>query len=175
VEDIGAQDAVLAGQRVDHDLGTGHAIGEIEERPPASRDAVPLDLGRLVEPRGAEADARHVGLLHSLLEGHRRAARADHAALEHDLARVACNSGATTDAIRALISSQAAFTAMPFRSLPELAAVAEVFGTFAVSVAVIFTRSIPTPNRSAATCATFWNRPWPISVPPWFMWMEPSW
>jgi hypothetical protein len=129
VQDIGAQDAVLAGQRVDHDLGTGHAIGEVEERPPASGDAVPFDLGRLVEPRGAEADARHVGLLHRLLEGHRRAAARTMPPSNTTCAASACNSGATTSAMRPRISSQAAFTAMPFRSLPELAAVAEVLGT----------------------------------------------
>ncbi len=77
--------------------------------------------------------------------------------------------------MRAFNSSQAAATAMPFRSLPDEAAVAEVLGTLAVSVAVIFTRSSGTPKREAATWATFWNRPCPISVPPWFMWMEPSW
>jgi hypothetical protein len=45
-------------------------------------------LGVLIEPRGAEADARHVGHLHRLLEGHRGAARPHHAALEHNFARL---------------------------------------------------------------------------------------
>ena len=36
--------------------------------------------------------------------------------------------------------------AMPFKSLPELAAVAEVLGTFAVSVAVILICCRSTPN-----------------------------
>jgi hypothetical protein len=63
---------------------------------------------------------------------------------------------------------------MPFRSDPDEAAVAEVLGTLPVSVAVIFTRSSGTPKPSAATCATFWNRPCPISVPPWFRWIDPS-
>ena len=43
---------------------------------------------------------------------------------------------------------------MPLRSEPEEAAVAEVFGTLPVVVAVIFTRSISTWNASATTCAT---------------------
>ena len=50
--------------------------------------------------------------------------------------------------------------------LGEPTAVAEVLGTLSVEVAVMCTRSSPMPNSSAATCATFWNRPWPISVPP---------
>ena len=62
---------------------------------------------------------------------------------------------ATNSASRARIVSQAALAAIPFMSDPEDAAVALVFGTFAVSVAVIFTRSGVTPNRAAATCATF--------------------
>ena len=63
---------------------------------------------------------------------------------------------------------------MPFRSDPDEAAVAEVLGTLAVAVAVILTASGGMPKTRAATCATFWNRPWPISVPPWFKWTEPS-
>ena len=64
---------------------------------------------------------------------------------------------------------------MPLRSEPEEAAVAEVLGTLPVSVAVIRTASTPTPKRDAATCETLRWRPWPISVPPWFRWIEPSW
>jgi len=43
---------------------------------------------------------------------------------------------------------------MPLRSVPEEAAVAEVFGTLPVVVAVILTRLISTWNVSAMTCAT---------------------
>ena len=78
-------------------------------------------------------------------------------------------------AMRARIVSQAILTAAPFRSDPDEAAVAEVLGTLAVSVAVMRTTSCGTPKALAATCATFWNNPCPISVPPWFMAMEPSW
>ena len=73
-----------------------------------------------------------------------------------------------------MIWSQACCAAMPFRSDPDDAAVAEVLGTLAVSVAVILTARVSSPNRAATTCATFWNRPWPISVPPWFRWIDPS-
>ena len=55
---------------------------------------------------------------------------------------------------RALIAPAASFAAMPLMSEPEDAAVADVFGTFAVVVAVIFTFSASTPNSSATTCAT---------------------
>ncbi len=48
---------------------------------------------------------------------------------------------------------------MPFKSLPDDAAVADVLGTLAVSVAVILTISNGMPNLAAATCATFWNSP----------------
>ena len=48
-------------------------------------------------------------------------------------------------------------------------------GTLPVVVAVIFTCAMSTWKASASTCATLVNRPWPISVPPWFRWIEPSW
>ena len=43
---------------------------------------------------------------------------------------------------------------MPFRSVPEEAAVAEVFGTFSVVVLVILIRLRSHWNASATTCAT---------------------
>ena len=49
----------------------------------------------------------------------------------------------------------AACAAIPLRSEPEEAAVAEVFGTLPVVVAVILTRSRPSWNSSATTWATF--------------------
>ncbi len=64
--------------------------------------------------------------------------------------------------------------AMPLRSEPEEAAVGAVLGTLSVVVAVIRTRSMPMPNSSATTCATFRKSPCPISVPPWLSWTEPS-
>ena len=41
---------------------------------------------------------------------------------------------------------------MPFRSVPDEAAVAEVFGTFSVVVLVMRTCSTPTLKASATTC-----------------------
>ena len=64
--------------------------------------------------------------------------------------------------------------AWPLRSVPEEAAVGDVFGTLAVEVAVFFTRSSGMPNVSATICATFTNNPCPISMPPWFSMTEPS-
>ncbi len=60
----------------------------------------------------------------------------------------------------------AACTALPLRSLPDEAAVAEVFGTFAVSVAFTRTPARVTPSSSATTCEILVCSPWPISVPP---------
>ena len=89
-------------------------------------------------------------------------------------ARSACQCFAAKSASRSRIVSQAALQAMPLRSEPDDAAVADVFGTFAVSAAVIRTADRGTPNTEAATCATLTFSPWPISVPPWFSWIEPS-
>ena len=49
---------------------------------------------------------------------------------------------------------------------PDDAAVADVFGTFPVVVAVILIRPRSTFNTDATTCATLVLSPWPISVPP---------
>ena len=68
----------------------------------------------------------------------------------------------------------AALAAIPLRSLPDEAAVAEVFGTFPVLAAVHFILSRPTWNSSAMTWATLVYNPCPISVPPWFNMMLPS-
>ena len=59
-------------------------------------------------------------------------------------------------------------------AVPEDAAVAEVFGTFSVVVFVTLIRSKPTENASATICAILVCRPWPISQPPWFSWIDPS-
>ena len=68
----------------------------------------------------------------------------------------------------------AASAALPFRSLPEEAAVAEVLGTLLVSVVLTRTVSSGTPSVCATTCTTLVCRPWPISVPPWFTSTVPS-
>ena len=55
---------------------------------------------------------------------------------------------------RVLIILAACFAAMPFKSAPEDAAVAEVLGTLAVVVAVMRTSLTSMPKTSATTCAT---------------------
>ena len=60
----------------------------------------------------------------------------------------------------------AACAAMPFMSVPDDAAVAEVLGTLPVLVAVIFTDPKSIWNSCATICATLVFSPWPISVPP---------
>ena len=52
------------------------------------------------------------------------------------------------------------------QSAPEDAAVADVFDTLLVSVAVARTFSMSTPSSCATTCITLVLMPWPISVPP---------
>ena len=59
-------------------------------------------------------------------------------------------------------------------SVPDDAAVADVFGTLLVSDAVTRMRSTSIASSSATTCATLVNRPCPISVPPWFSRTVPS-
>ena len=63
----------------------------------------------------------------------------------------ACEANAIS---RSLICRAASCAAMPLRSEPEEAAVAEVFGTLPVVVAVILTWSRSIWNSSATTCAT---------------------
>ena len=63
---------------------------------------------------------------------------------------------------------------MPLRSEPDEAAVGEVFGTLPVLVADRRIWSMSIWKTSATTCATLTNRPWPISVPPWFNSTLPS-
>jgi hypothetical protein len=72
------------------------------------------------------------------------------------------------------IVSAALKAAMPLRSAPEEAAVAEVLGTLSVRVAEARTRSIGTAKTSATICDTLVWRPCPISVPPWFTRTDPS-
>ena len=56
--------------------------------------------------------------------------------------------------MRFLIWLAASSAAMALRSVPDEAAVAEVFGTLPVLLAVICTRSTGMPKASANTCAT---------------------
>ena len=81
---------------------------------------------------------------------------------------------AATSASRSRIWSQAFLIAPPFRSAPELAAVAEVFGTLSVRVGASRTYDSGTPSAVAATWIILVCRPCPISVPPWLINTEPS-
>jgi hypothetical protein len=76
--------------------------------------------------------------------------------------------------MRRRMARAAASAALPFMSLPAEAAVGEVLGTFSVVVAMMRTRSSPTPSSSATTWATFTYSPCPISIPPWESWTLPS-
>ena len=63
---------------------------------------------------------------------------------------------------------------MPLRSEPELAAVAEVLGTLSVRVCISRMLLTGRPSSRMAMPRILVCRPWPISVPPWFTWTEPS-
>ena len=70
---------------------------------------------------------------------------------------------------------RAAFcAAMPLRSVPDDAAVAEVLGTLPVCVDEIWTWPMSICSSAATTCATLIRSPCPISVPPWFKRTLPS-
>ena len=60
---------------------------------------------------------------------------------------------AAKSAMRPLIVALAALAAIPFRSVPDEAAVGDVLGTLPVVVAVMCTLSAAMPNSSATTCA----------------------
>ena len=70
-----AQQPVLAGQRVDRDLGHRRAVGEVEERPAGQRRAVVVDLRRRVEARRRQLHARVVRGVDELGERERGARR----------------------------------------------------------------------------------------------------
>ena len=83
------------------------------------------------------------------------------------MAPCAERSGASVSARSAIADLRhASATAAPFRSLPDEAAVADVFGTLSVRVGMTRTRSGGTPRASAATWRILVKRPCPISVPP---------
>ncbi len=81
---------------------------------------------------------------------------------------------AATVESRAAICVHASTTAAPFRSVPVEAAVADALGTLSVRVGMRRMRSERTPSVPAAICRILVNRPWPISVPPWFTCTLPS-
>ena len=81
---------------------------------------------------------------------------------------------AANAARRARSVRAASRAAMPLRSVPDEAAVGDAFGTLLVSEAVTRIASSGSPSSRATTCRTLVNRPWPISVPPWFSVTVPS-
>src|SRR3546814_11622432 len=64
VQQVGAQQPVFAGERIDRRLGHRGAAGEIVDRPAARPIPVPPDLRRAVEAGGGERDAVRIGQLH---------------------------------------------------------------------------------------------------------------
>ena len=178
VQDVRGEQLPFAGERVDDDLAHRRAVGEVVERPALHRLAVPRQARRRVEAVGPELDARHVGVDDELAERDRllRADR-DRAAGEATRSRAPCarrRAAGAKATRRALIWRAASSAALPFRSLPVDAAVADVLATFCVSVAVTRTAPMSTPSSCATTCATLVLSPWPISVPPWLTSTEPS-
>ena len=76
--------------------------------------------------------------------------------------------------MRSRMVMAARHAAMPFKSVPEDAAVAEVLGTLPVLVGVVRICSRLSPKTDAVICLTLVNSPCPISVPPWFNITDPS-
>ncbi len=69
VEHVDPQYAVLARERIDHDLGDRRAVGEVQERTAAERGGVPADLRRAVEAGRGERHPRRMGRRRELGEG----------------------------------------------------------------------------------------------------------
>jgi hypothetical protein len=168
VEDVDRGHLVLAGQRVDHHLAQRRAISEIEEGPAAMGGPVVIDVRRRVEAGRGQRDSGEMGAAAEIVEGAGLAARGDAVAGEGDLFGRAAEDRRGEIGQPAANISAASRAAMPLRSAPDEAAVAEVLGTLSVRVAETFTFSIGRPNTSATTWATLTYSPWPISVPPWF-------
>src|SRR5208337_1572686 len=165
-----------AGEPVHLDLGRRGAVGEVLERLTLHPHRVPVQPGGAVEARRPELDPLEVGVSHQVAPGDppppggsAEADAGDHAAGEPHVAGMHAELAG-----RPRIWSQAFLIAPPLRSEPELAAVAEVFGTLSVRVGASRTRCIGTPSAVAATWIILVCRPWPISVPPWLISTEPS-
>ena len=84
------------------------------------------------------------------------------------------NARAAKSINRSFRADGGAWAALPFMSEPEEAAVAEVFGTLPVLVAVILTRSEVDLQFLGDDLGYLDEQPRPISVPPWLRWMLPS-
>jgi hypothetical protein len=115
---------------------------------------IPGDFRRLVEAGLRELDpSLHAGFC-EFAEGQAFVAD-EHAVVANTISfsGTPCRSAAKA-VMRALMTRAAFRAAMPLRSDPAEAAVGAVFGTFAVVVAVMRTRSSAMPNSSATTWAT---------------------
>src|ERR1022692_2300271 len=159
MQDVGAPQAVFAGQRIDLDLGHRRAIREIKERPAPVRCHVVMQFRRGVIARGESCTRARCVSFATSAKLHERHPPGTMPPVNATSSGVTPNSLAATPAIRSRIAMAATCAALPFRSLPDDAAVGDVFGTFAVLVAVIFTRSMDSPNSVATTRATFIYRP----------------
>ncbi len=98
-----------------------------------------MDFRRLVEAGGRKLDTGEIGLLDEIREGHFVLADAHPVRQEDDCSADTLHFSAAKATRRSFSWRAASWAAMPLRSEPEEAAVAEVFGTLAVVVAVIFT------------------------------------
>ena len=177
VQDVGAQQPVLAGERVDRDLRHRGAVGEVEERPALQRLRVVVDLRRLVEPGRRElararsrraARARRTGV--ASRRRPRRGCRANRTASGATSKRSAANATrraliVARSRLRRLAVQIAAARRGGRRRVRDLA---RVGGRDAHAV------EVDPAARRATTCATLVNRPWPISVPPWLSSTLPS-
>ena len=63
MQDVSAQNAVLACEGINNDLTDGRAVGEVVERAPMPFDPVPTQLRCLVEPGRRQTNARLLGHL----------------------------------------------------------------------------------------------------------------
>mmetsp|Transcript_18455 Transcript_18455/g.30050 ORF Transcript_18455/g.30050 Transcript_18455/m.30050 type:complete len:323 (-) Transcript_18455:430-1398(-) len=89
MQDVGAQDAVFTGQRVDHHFGHGGPIGEIEKRAALAFDAIPFNVWGFVKPGRRQADAGLMGHRGDLGKAVGSAARSHAAIVKHHLIRAA--------------------------------------------------------------------------------------
>src|SRR5579863_9727480 len=71
MQEVGAQDSHLAGQRVDRDLRAGRPIGEVEEWTSLRLETIPMDLRRLEIAALRQLQAREPARLGELAEAHR--------------------------------------------------------------------------------------------------------
>ena len=166
-----AQQPVLAGQRVDRDLGHRRAVGEVEERP--ARSASCGRSGSSASRRSrwpTAARARSTRRRASSANGSVLRAGADDA-----VARTRRSAGVAVELAR---GERGEALAQRARRVARGHAVDVAAGRGGRRRRVrhlarvrrrhAHRRDSGTPSSCATTCGTLVNRPWPISVPPWF-------